>query len=197
MSLSLVSVIPGRSSHLFSLVFRSCRRHLESPGLFPCGSPPPRAGRVSAPGDGLQLSAFWREAAVWRLPTREHAGPLVPRVQVFSTARVHPAGANSCTRGLAPVCRQTCERNLYVCPEAACEMGMSSVCQTTVPGGGSGSHLYPKRASPLSPSPPGPALGTVHLLRFAGGWGVGPSLCSPPAPGAEGVALASRPFVFL
>ena len=75
---------------------------------------------------------------MWRLPTREHAGPLVPRVQAFSTARVHPAGANSCTRGLAPVCRQTCERNLYVCPEVACEMGMSSVCQTTVPGGGSG-----------------------------------------------------------
>ena len=46
-------------------------------------------------------------------------------------------------------------------------------------------------ASPLSPSPPGPARGTVRLRRFASGWGGFPAAFPCPS-AAGGVALLWR-----
>lgn len=94
--------------------------------------------------------------------------------QDFSTAQAHPAGVRTAhvalhlcaDRPVSGSYMSTQKRNgKWECCLSAKPLSPEAVQVTPLPKG---------HASPLSPSPPGPARGTVRLLRFASRWGEGP-----------------------
>ena len=121
-------------------------------------------------------------AAAPRTGARRAVGPAC--FQDFSTARAHPVGVRTAHVALhlcadKPVSgsyTSTQKRNgKWECRLSAKPLSPEAVQVTSLPKG---------HASPLSPSPPGPARGTV-CLRFASGWGEGPpAFPCPRAPRA-------------